>query len=409
MLTTEFDLMKKTFSFFLVATALLTAVPIIGFSQTNGSDDTPRVNGYWFNTGNPLKAYRGNCTWYAWGRAAEATGGGWLIDYKQNATGWFNGIHNGGAKDLNPEQGAIMCLPDMAGGVGHVSYVVAVADANHWTVEEYNVIPMKWSRENVVRDSGGKVHGDLFKSTRLGGFVHAPRLSDGLYRANSEATVFLVRNGTRRAIPSAACFDDWHFDWNAIRVVTRDNIDRFAWDVPLTHLIRVNGTATVYWVEDGAKRPITSASLFEAMAFRWDDVMSVTAGRRDSYPTGQTLSSNEGNFIVIDGPYESPNTVSPGQGLASGLRIRNIARSNPDMFVRFATSYWAPSGSVGNFPWSPLTYCYPGSEYVWWSSNISFTQRGTYAIRPAVIVNGVWHEIPHSGLTPVPPYSFTVR
>ena len=97
-------------------------------AQSNGGEDLPRVNGYYFKGGNPYynAGYRGQCTWYVWGRARET---GWNVGFTGNASGYYNNVQTNGGKDLTPQVGAIMCLPNLS-GYGHVAYVVQVSNPN---------------------------------------------------------------------------------------------------------------------------------------------------------------------------------------------------------------------------------------------------------------------------------------
>ncbi|MEQ1822850.1 MAG: M23 family metallopeptidase [Fimbriimonadaceae bacterium] len=234
-----------------------------------------------------------------------------------------------------------------------------------------------------------------------------------LVRAANEPTVWLIQGGRRRAIPSILCFDDWKFQWPNVRVISRSELETFPWEKPVIHLIRVSGTPTVAWVYDGFKRPITSAAIFDAEGFRWDDIREVTAARYNSIPTWKVLDRVEAVLIVKDGPFVTPPSAYSGENLSSGMRVWNIARDHPQVPFRIATSYWGPNQLINarNFPVSPPIYLAPNAEYVWWSSWDRFIQiweRGNYYIKPAMILDGRWSEMANAGTLPFPSYGFSI-
>ena len=140
-------------------------------SQAQGQDPSGRTSGYYFTTGNPFynAGYKGQCTWYVWGRCAET---GWNIGFTGNAVDYYGNVRNAGGRDMSPGVGAIQCLALTQ--YGHVAYVVQVNNYNSWVVEEYNVISLQWDRETVSRDPNNpsRVHGDRFNWTTLQGFIH---------------------------------------------------------------------------------------------------------------------------------------------------------------------------------------------------------------------------------------------
>ena len=361
--------------------------------------------------------YAGYCTRYA-AQKFDETAPAPQCNWNGNAYQW---MANASAKAWNTStnsrsavRGAVVVW--RGGGYGHVAYVENV------TAQGINISEMNWGPLSPVGNTNGtttnfnRVTTAFLPYDRLnrgsytfsgyvlptlkGSVAPSPSpapLSNGLYRASDEGTVYFVSGGVRRAIPSAECFDDWGFRWDNIRVVSRADIERCAWGVPLQHLVTIAGNGTVWWIQDGFKRPIASASIFESMGFSWNDVRTLDAGRVNRFPTGPLLDRIEPNLVVVDGTYISPWVAARGQGIAAGLRVRNIAKAG--VSTQIAVSYWAPNGAAGNFTISPTFYLNPGAEYVWWSPTTSFWTAGRYGIKPAFIVNGRWHQIPHSGIT----------
>jgi len=82
---------------------------------------------------------KGQCTWYAQQRAADS---GWRIrfdvDHDRHARNWWRKVVNG-QRSATPAPGAVMIVDAWEGNpFGHVAYVEAVRDADHWTVTHAN-------------------------------------------------------------------------------------------------------------------------------------------------------------------------------------------------------------------------------------------------------------------------------
>lgn len=99
----------------------------------------------------PLPA--GQCTWYAFGRAAEA---GWRITFDVNhgrhARLWWKKVTNA-QKSQRPTPGAVLVLDAWPGNeYGHVAYVESVESGNSFTITHanFNVGRPVGTREGIV-------------------------------------------------------------------------------------------------------------------------------------------------------------------------------------------------------------------------------------------------------------------
>lgn len=95
----------------------------------------------------------GQCTWYAFGRAAEA---GWRIRFDVNngrhARLWWKKVTNA-QKSQMPTPGAVLVLDAWPGNeYGHVAYVESVESGNSFTITHanFNVGSPVGTREGVV-------------------------------------------------------------------------------------------------------------------------------------------------------------------------------------------------------------------------------------------------------------------
>ena len=317
------------------------------------------INGQCYKARNPFyPSYRGQCTWYVYGRCLE---NGWTLNYTGNANDWYARLTNGSAKDMTPTVGSIMCIK------GHVAYVSSVAaDKRSWVVDEYNFYPawkQQWDEETITQ--GPTAHTVICTAYRgtfdLYGFIHPPLLPNGLYKASNENRVFLVTNGGRRAIPSSDCFNDWHLNWNALRVVSEGQLyTETSWQPPIEHLVKMAGSSSVYWIVQLVSnqpldnhffaRPIANPYVFNHMGFRWSDIQTVPYNPIAKYQNAGLLTDVVPNLVVRDGPYEITN----GGNYFSGYRVKNLSDSARYGFAttirayRTTDSYWFDFGWDGN-------------------------------------------------------------
>lgn len=113
-----------------------------------------------YNANSPLKNYKGQCTWYAWGRALEKTG--IRLNTVNNAKTWLNRLNTSGTKAVwDPYQPrANSVAVSTAGTYGHVMFVEdVIGDTVYYT--EANV-PVN----NVIDYNDG-----ILKSTSKASFA----------------------------------------------------------------------------------------------------------------------------------------------------------------------------------------------------------------------------------------------
>lgn len=55
-------------------------------------------------------------------------------------------------------------------------------------------------------------------------------------------------------------------------------------------LVMSNDNPTVYVISQGLRRPIKSASTFEQLGYKWDDIITVPSSVIDLHPLGEIVS-----------------------------------------------------------------------------------------------------------------------
>ena len=122
------------------------------YVAAQSQDPNPGASGpLFYSNQNPYYrvGLQGQCTWYVWGRCAQA---GWALNAAPGADNEYNNgvITNGGGKGNLPQPGAIMCLSytyldankHLVTGY-HVAYVFYVdASQTSWKIAQWNV-PIK--------------------------------------------------------------------------------------------------------------------------------------------------------------------------------------------------------------------------------------------------------------------------
>lgn len=234
-------------------------------------------------------------------------------------------------------------------------------------------------------------------------------LPDGLYRASNEATVFLVTNAGRRAVPSGDCFNDWGMNWNAVHVVDEATLySRTTWQPPIAHLVKTASSATVYWIVQIVTnqpyanhyfaRPISSADVFNQMGFSWGDLRVVNYNPTQRYSTGPTLSSVEPRLVVNDGPYEGTyNTY-----FTAGWRVRNLSNSG-NYGVAVTIRAYRTDGYWFDFGWSGSGGVDPNNPIGWSPAWMNVSKSGRHGSYSMSVIYG--YQTSHGGIQIIAPGS----
>jgi len=175
----------------------------------------------------------------------------------------------------------------------------------------------------------------------LGYEAQAPTKTEKLYRDASTAKVYAIKRGSKTYIPNVASFNRAGYKWKDVitvpsrtlanmpegrlvrstddptvyylyqrsdgyrklaipasiftsypnnrweRVITMGDKELAA--IPESKLIKATGDPSVYVLENGRKRALSSETIFTSRGYRWSDVVDVNAEHLDYYPTGLPL------------------------------------------------------------------------------------------------------------------------
>ncbi len=113
-----------------------------------------------------------------------------------------------------------------------------------------------------------------------------------LYRIEGDPRVYAVVNNTRRHIPNIEAFNAAGFKWSDVQVLPPAQAPQYR----DANLLRGQGDAKVYVLENGKKRWVTSAEEFTKAGHRWEDILDVPTEELAAYP-----QSSGAVFILIEG------------------------------------------------------------------------------------------------------------
>ena len=165
------------------------------------------------------------------------------------------------------------------------------------SVEDRNI----WIRSNGTEYS--------IRSVASGGHKHTytaiPVLTDDgdLIQSDSSNTVYYMSNRQKRAIASAAVFDNCGLDWGAVNLMPNhiiseiqtnsDAIDHNAECGAFSKgdLIKSDTGSNVYYYNANKKMHITSAAALTSCGFDWSDVKSVPHSLVTAVTSGASISN----------------------------------------------------------------------------------------------------------------------
>ncbi|MCI0479674.1 hypothetical protein L0Y59_03960, partial [Candidatus Uhrbacteria bacterium] len=126
-----------------------------------------------------------------------------------------------------------------------------------------------------------------------------------LMKTAASPGVWYVENGTRAPLVDVA-FLHLYFSGRRIRTVATADLDAIPTSGPyLLHdgeLVKSSPEPTVYVVENGALRPIPSGEIFEAVGWRWTNVITVPEHVLKIHAQGTPFEPNATRLEVAAAP-----------------------------------------------------------------------------------------------------------
>jgi hypothetical protein len=120
--------------------------------------------------------------------------------------------------------------------------------------------------------------------------VTRPDLNGTRVRAPGQATVYLIDNGYRRAVPHVPAYEALFRDWDCI--VEDIDIESIRPGDPLgdqSGLIRLSGQPAVYFLDGTTRRHVANPQVMDKYRFSWERVRAVTPDEMKRWPEGEKL------------------------------------------------------------------------------------------------------------------------
>lgn len=116
-----------------------------------------------------------------------------------------------------------------------------------------------------------------------------PAASSGatLYRAEGDSKVYVIKSGKKNWIKSAAEFNAAGYKWSDIIVTTPAKVASYP-DAAISNLLRAAGDSKVYVIENGKKRWVQTAAEFNAAGYDWSKISEVAPDDLAVYPSSDT-------------------------------------------------------------------------------------------------------------------------
>ena len=132
---------------------------------------------------------------------------------------------------------------------------------------------------------------------------------DGVLVKGSGPAVYIISDGRKRPVKSAASFLRLGYKWEHIRTIRDAEVDAYPTDSYVTEtsdhpegaLVREKGKSGVYVIKGGKKRPIRSADIFETHGYKWDRVLEVDKESLDKFQDGEAETYPDGTLVQGEG------------------------------------------------------------------------------------------------------------
>jgi hypothetical protein len=120
--------------------------------------------------------------------------------------------------------------------------------------------------------------------------VTRPDLNGTRVRAPGTATVYLIDNGFRRAVPHVAAYEALFRDWECI--VEDLDVEAIRLGDPLgdsTGLVKSGEASGVYFIDGTTRRHVANPQVMDKYRFAWERVRDVTSEEMGRWHEGPKL------------------------------------------------------------------------------------------------------------------------
>ena len=207
-------------------------------------------------------------------------------------------------------------IPQTAGSVADNNFYQVVNGAR----KAYNTMATLTSSggtySKLIKISKSQI--DLFSDSRFYKY-----LTGSLLRSDKDSTIYLVSdNGKIRPFKmTAQQFVNIGYNLSSVKTIPKDELDFYVMDQPIFYgpdnsLVKKRGDPSVYFIENGKKRQVGSAALFDFLGFVWSKIKTLADTEIDNYLTGNAMPYPDGSLVKF--------SQSPAVFLISNQQLRPI-------------------------------------------------------------------------------------
>ena len=115
-----------------------------------------------------------------------------------------------------------------------------------------------------------------------------------LLKEVDNSKIYCIVNGKRLWIPTATAFNAQGLKWNDVQNVEKANINQY----PIIKLAKLADSPKVYYLTDnGFKKHIPTAEVFNSYNNRWDDIAEISAISLDAYNDVQLIKTEKDSKV----------------------------------------------------------------------------------------------------------------
>ncbi len=153
----------------------------------------------------------------------------------------------------------------------------------------------------------------------------------------SDGTVYYIDNGHRRPLTSARLMDRYHFNWADVQMKSDALLSRVPYGLPMHELVLPTGDGTVFLATASTLYPVSGNMFNNSWGFAWSDTAKVPAYVVYNLAKGPLLN----NVVVADGGDGSAYFIDNGTtyplsaavGAAWGMNLSNIEKVGPALIA----------------------------------------------------------------------------
>lgn len=243
----------------------------------------------------------------------------------------------------------------------------------------FNYLKYSWTKVKADSEAGYYIKGENM------------RYPDGtLLKSKDNPSVYIMDGGKKRTFTSGALFEKLGYKWSNILAIDASEVNAYETGANVIYsngtLIRALGTTTVYLVDNGQKREITSATLLSKLGYNFANVVEIPAVAINDYPVGAKAIYPDGTLVKAKGSSAVYRIKSGSREEFTSLNVFNAAGAKWSSVVEISSeeaNLYSVSGFV-KYPDGTLLraqgmdkiYVIKNGAAVWIQTAEEFTKAG---------------------------------